>query len=320
MSWITDLINPTVKPTGTVSTAPKPVTQGAIVNVLPAGAEGLSAKGIPISRLNVWVTDRRAMPFSDKAAYDKVLALVSKLPDWGFTAKIRDGVIPYARIKDSTSGKTYCKFYREATRAYKIGDCPPPTDRWYSSIKDGLEWLGEQIVDAGEWLIEKACKLLQNPTVAEQIKKGSTGGLTSQGVDPATASKISDVGVGYAQAKCMEKFPPSLPGSSLPSAPGPFPSSKYPTGAVTRFNVTRRTWSVYVPIGLGDIEAPVVPAPPAGMRLLGEEPAQPALPVVGEERDARWYDSIYTKVGGGLAAIAVTALVYRKVRNKRRGR
>lgn len=175
-------------------------------------------------------------------------------------------------------------------------------------------------------------------SAATQAAASGAGGAGAGPIGAMAAQQAGSYAASYATSKLCPKpttaAPPPLPvqAMGLRMTSGFLPTSQapgkqvYPQGAITKFNVSRRKWSVYAPAsammrGLGipiDLPSPnyfggasidVVElgnlgAAPAGYVKVDETDTQPGgVPVAGEE--GQWYTNwkLWAGIGAGAAVL-----------------
>jgi hypothetical protein len=318
-----------------------------IVQAKPSSGLPAAPSGVEVFRPGVVVHDHRGLRGRDLEAYNAILARAQKSK-----ADIRAGKKPFAKIRNKLDGKIWGKYYNESQRLLTIKPVPPPDDPWWKDVANFIEDVGEAIVDGFDWVSAKFCKtLLESETFRAALKYGTAAAITAAGtavglpIAGAAAGTAAASGVGALQGVCAEKYPgqfpappadtPAPPSTALnliniskfnvgplvrPDTPPPPPASRFPSGSVARFNVTKNVWVIYGPASMGaaTTSSGVVPPPPPGMIKLGEEVDRPAdVPPAGEERDAKWYDPVPVKVGLAVGGGLVIGAVAWKLKRRR---
>lgn len=222
-------------------------------------------------------------------------------------AAMTAGALPFVIFKSALDGSFYGAYFngsvfqmRPSSDVLKTPLAAAlnviPSVLYITDDDDQLNaYLGQFKGQAAAANVQAACAKGDGAATLRSVNLSATGSAASKAV--AVACKLYGMPAMQASAASFT----TRPTATTPQAP------QFPPGSITRFNTTRKVWVVYAPQSAlkGLDEAPLpVPPPPTDFVKVAEQADQPAgVPVSGNERDSKWYDSKLLWAGAGVVVL-----------------
>jgi len=266
---------------------------------------------------DVIVRDHRSMSIEQKSIweakeyYERIAFACAR----GTACAVMAGQQPYGLVRGPVSNKLYGKYYDLNTQEWWLAEMKPEVN-WY-------DWKNIKAAAVKAWdVVESACQKLVCPDPSKPVDAavGTVLAMMQQTPDP-TARTAAMVAMGF----CSTVNPPQCqitpPSGGTDIVVEVTSTSRYPTGAYTRFHKAKLMWIVYGPAGSslsGTNPLQTDPDNP-GTVVLETTAAQPAgLPVRPPLDDPFYLKAWFWGAVGGAAVVAASTAVYVKKRRSRK--